>query len=93
MPSRHALFLACVQHRIKAVREAKGLTQAEVANRVDMRPEDFQRFESLRGKKRFNPTLATLLLITEALEIELAELLAPPTDAELKAARQQQDVT
>ena len=79
---RYDLFLTCLKRRIKRVREEKGLTQAEAANRVDMRPEDFQRFESLGSRKRFNPTIETMLKVAEALDVPVEALVREPDDGE-----------
>ena len=67
-------YLSLLKRRIKAAREARGLTQKEVADRIDMKPEDFQRFESRTGKKPFNPTILMLRKIASALTMDVGEL-------------------
>lgn len=76
------LYLSLLKRRIKVAREAKGLTQKEVADMIDMKPEDFQRFESKTGKKPFNPTILTLRKIALALDLDTGELTREIGDVE-----------
>ena len=68
------LYLSLLKRRIKAAREARGLTQKEIADQIDMKPEDFQRFESRTGKKPFNPTILMLRKVARALSVDVGTL-------------------
>ncbi len=57
--------------RVAALRQAAGLTQAKLAERVDVTVETISRLE--RGAA--TPSLASLAAIAEALGVELPELL------------------
>jgi transcriptional regulator with XRE-family HTH domain len=67
----HPSFAAKLGARLRARREARGYTQAELADKVGVSPNYFGVLE--RGLKL--PTLDTLILIAEALEVSPAELL------------------
>lgn len=56
--------------RIAALRQAKGLTQLELAYKCDIESTNVVRLE----KGRTNPTVGTLLKVSQALEVSLAEL-------------------
>jgi transcriptional regulator with XRE-family HTH domain len=60
--------------RIARQRRVVGLTQAELAERAEVQPETVSRIE--RG--RHNPSLGLLILLAEALDLELHELLRLP---------------
>lgn len=57
-------------HRIARQRRAAGLTQAELAERVDVQPETISRLET--GKRAVS--LERMALISESLDLELHEL-------------------
>ena len=56
--------------RIKGLRQARGLSQATLAEKVGMSPKYLSSIE--RGKE--NPTLDTFIRLSAALGVELAEL-------------------
>jgi transcriptional regulator with XRE-family HTH domain len=56
--------------RIKALREASGLSQAKCAARADLDPSTWNRIEQGQG----NPSLSTLTSIAEALGVEVPDL-------------------
>jgi transcriptional regulator with XRE-family HTH domain len=67
----HPSFGAKLGARLRARREARGYTQAQLAEKIGVSPNYFGVLE--RGLKL--PTLGTLILIAEALELSPAELL------------------
>ncbi len=71
--------------RVKAARQAKGVTQEELAEAIDRTVETISNLE--RGKSL--PSLQTLMVIANALGITLSELLedveAPPSPARVHA--------
>jgi transcriptional regulator with XRE-family HTH domain len=56
--------------RIVKLREAKGLKQIDLANKLELDDSAIRRIE----KGRTNPTLETLYKLSNALEISLSEL-------------------
>ena len=62
--------LIALGKRIKSIRKSKGLTQLELAVRVNKDYSSIARLEA----GRTNPTYTTLLKIAEGLEIPVAEL-------------------
>jgi DNA-binding phage protein len=60
--------IAEVMHVIESVREQKNITKAEVARRMDRKPEAVSRL--LRGEGA-NPTLDTLVELADAIGLEL----------------------
>lgn len=71
--------------RIKAARQAKGVTQEELAEAIDRTVETISNLE--RGKSL--PSLQTLMIIANALDMSISELLedaeAPPPPARVRA--------
>ncbi len=71
--------------RIKAIRQAKGMTQEELAEAIDRTVETISNLE--RGKSL--PSVQTLMIIANALDITISELLenaeAPPSPARVRA--------
>lgn len=59
------------QERLRAAREAKGLTQADVANRLGVTRPSYTAIET--GKA--SPSLTTIYKVAKALKIDAAELL------------------
>jgi predicted transcriptional regulator len=53
-----------IGRQLKAMREAAGLTQAEVAARAGVRPEALSRLEAGNG----NPTVSTVERVVKAIE-------------------------
>lgn len=76
--------------RIRELREAKGLTQREIANRIGIDDYYISRLEN----NHVNPTLATMQKIATALDVELRDffpsakaefrITAPKLDRDLK---------
>jgi transcriptional regulator with XRE-family HTH domain len=56
--------------RIKEIRNKRGLTQEQLSERMDINPKYLSSIE--RGKE--NPTLNTLINLSESLEVDLAEV-------------------
>ena len=66
-------ILKVVGKRIKDIRESKGISQVELVGRMqgEIDPTNISRIES----GRTNPTLFTLFRISQALEVQLTDLL------------------
>ena len=62
-----------IGEKIKKIREAKGLSQKEVALAVNMDQSQYSKIE----KGKTDPTTATLQKITNAIGVSLAEIFAP----------------
>lgn len=60
-----------VGHRIKSIRESKGLSQLDVATKCDAEKTTISRLEA----GRTNATIKTFIKIAKALDVELYELL------------------
>jgi transcriptional regulator with XRE-family HTH domain len=56
--------------KIRAIREAKGLSQKEVSLSIDMDPSQYSRIE----KDKTDPTCSTLERVASALGVDVAEL-------------------
>lgn len=63
-------FLKKLGAHVRSLREAKGLTQAALSNRMDKDLQSLQRVE--RGV--INPSIFYLCELAEALEIDISEL-------------------
>lgn len=63
--------LKCLGLNIKAVRKSKGLTQLDLASKVNKDQQSIQRLEA----GRINPSYIYLLEICLGLEVELKEIL------------------
>jgi len=70
--------------RIKSIREANGLTQEKLAEKVDMNAVYLSKIEG--GKE--NPTLNLLIRISTALNVEMWELFDFKHEASSKALRE-----
>jgi len=57
--------------RIRKIRESRGLTQAEVANKVDITPSAYGQIERKAGYTRFQ----TLCKIADALSVKITFLI------------------
>ena len=68
--SKEELFVY-VGKKIKLLREAKGLSQQDLAALCNFEKSNLSRLEA----GRTNPTIATLLKVSQALEIQLSDLL------------------
>ena len=66
------LLFMNIGNKIKTVREAKGLTQKQVALEVDMDPSQYSKIE----KGKTDPTTTTLEKIAKVLHIDVSELFA-----------------
>lgn len=64
-------YLKKLAHNIKKVRKEKGITQVELAYSCGFEKQNMQRIEA--GKT--SPTLKTLLKISDALEVDIKDLL------------------
>ncbi|HEY9082279.1 MAG TPA: helix-turn-helix transcriptional regulator [Vicingaceae bacterium] len=65
--------LETLSTNIRQVRERKGMTKRELAERCGMEESNYWRFENPNDK--LNPTLKILVQICEVLEVDLKELL------------------
>lgn len=65
--------LATLSNNIKLIREKKGMTKRELAERCGMEESNYWRFEN--PTEKLNPTLKILVKICEVLDVELKELL------------------
>lgn len=63
---------------LRRMRKDRGWTQADAAQRLGMKPQQFHQLES-RGN---NTTLVTLARIADAFGADISELLAPVPEAE-----------
>ena len=75
-------FLRTFRLRVRLARMRLNLSQEEAAERVGMPLVTYQVLEAQRST-RTNPSLLTILALSENLEINVADLLSPPTTAEL----------
>ena len=76
--------------QVRQLRVEAGLTQAELASRAGVTVETVARLERvLRGRSsaNSNPSLETLARLSEALGVEVAELLAAPSRAGQRDSR------
>jgi DNA-binding XRE family transcriptional regulator len=80
----HRLFRKVVKTRIRAARERVGLTLEQAAEQLNVSLRYYQRLESASEKIVFNPSLETLLILSEFLHITLEDLLRTPTPQELE---------
>ena len=64
-----------VAERIATVRRAKGLTQEDMADRLDCALKNYQRIESRDGQ---NVTIKTLTRIANILGVTVDDLVPPP---------------
>lgn len=78
------LLFAVIRLRIRRERHAKGLSQEEIAGRIPADVRILQRYEA-RESDVSDPRLKTLYKIASALEIDLGDLLRPPSEKELRA--------
>jgi transcriptional regulator with XRE-family HTH domain len=67
---------------IRALREARGITQIQAARAADMPRATWGHLESGSA----NPTLAVLRRVSQALQVTIEELVAPPREAAKKFA-------
>lgn len=65
--------------RVREIREAKGLTQREIADRIQIDDYYISRLEN----DHINPTLATMQKLARALEVEVRDLF-PATQPEFR---------
>lgn len=88
-----AAFLAVIRARIRAARLARNLSQEEVAAVAQLEPRTYQHLESPMVNRKFNPRLDTLIAVSEALKVDLIDLVRPSSPEELLNARKVQAVT
>ena len=65
-----------VRARLRTWRNARGLTQEQLADRSGLEVKHIQDLES--GRKGFNPTLLTLDALAAALEVDVMQFLFAP---------------
>ena len=65
-------LLAKIGERIVLLRTAKGMTQQEMAAKLDYEKSNMSRLES----GRLNPRIATLYKVAQVLEVSLTDLLS-----------------
>jgi transcriptional regulator with XRE-family HTH domain len=68
--------------RVKELRTASGMTQAELASRAGVTVETVARLERVvrrRSSANANPSLETLARLSEALGVEVTDLLSAPS--------------
>lgn len=70
--------------RIRSLRETRGLTQEQLAEKIDMHPVYLSNIE--RGKE--NPTLNVLIRMSMVLDVEMSELFDFKHEASSKALRE-----
>jgi transcriptional regulator with XRE-family HTH domain len=75
--------IASVGRRVGEIRSERSLTQAALAERLDLALQNLQRIE----QGRQNLTLRTLASIANALGVEVRALLEPPTTPRPKRGR------
>lgn len=68
---RYAKRLKLLGVNVKKIRLAKGLTQEQVSFRANI---SFSTYSTLEAGK-LNPTMATLFAISDAMKVEITELL------------------
>lgn len=67
----HDIYLIVAQN-IKKYRKIKGITQAELAEKVDLSHEFIRRIESKKGQKSFS--VDTIYRIATALDVDISKL-------------------
>lgn len=75
-------FSSKLAHHLRRLRNARGLSQAEAAERIGIAENTYQVYESAKPEDISNPRLGTLLALADAFEIDIAELLNVTYDAE-----------
>jgi transcriptional regulator with XRE-family HTH domain len=78
------LLFAVIRLRIRRARLANGLSQEEAAGRIPADVRVLQRYEA-RESDVSDPRLKTLYKLAAAVGVDLAELVRPPAEEELKA--------
>lgn len=63
-----------VVQNVKRIRREKGLSQKDVAERMDMNPSLYSRLENVSA----NPKISTLQKLCTALEVDLVEIIRDP---------------
>ena len=71
MPRQEKKHLQLIGNNIRKKRDAKGISQQELADNSDVAKSTIQRIE----KGEMNPSVLTLIKISTALQIEVVELL------------------
>jgi transcriptional regulator with XRE-family HTH domain len=75
MDKKKQAFLKKLGERIVAIRETKGITQTELAERCDKDKQSINRLE----KGNVNPSVYYLKQVTEALGVSLEYVMSIPT--------------
>lgn len=73
----HDIYVVIAQN-IKKYRKAKGITQAKLAEMVDLSHEFIRRIESKKGQKTFS--VETIYRIALALDVSVSKLFEVPKD-------------
>jgi transcriptional regulator with XRE-family HTH domain len=79
-----SLYRKVIKKRIRAARESAGLTLEQAAELMNVSLRYYQRLESASEKVMFNPSLDTLLTLSEFLHIQLEDLVKTATLQELE---------
>ncbi|WP_436700248.1 helix-turn-helix domain-containing protein [Nocardioides sp. BYT-33-1] len=78
-PAGWAVYAREIGHNLKRARAALGMSQDDVAFRAGIAPYTYQKFEKGESKPGtpLNPELLTLVAISQALEVDVADMLPP----------------
>lgn len=78
-PAEWAAYAREVGHNLKRARAALGMSQDDIAFRAGIAPNTYQKFEKGESKPGtpLNPELLTMVALSQALEVEVGDLLPP----------------
>ena len=76
------VYLAVVRKRVREARRETGLSQEQVAERVDVTLRHYQRYEA-KVPPGFNASLLTLRVIGKVLKVDITSLVREPSPEEL----------
>lgn len=80
----HDAYVAVIKLRIRQARIERNLRQEDVAEQLHISLRSYQRFESQVADRPFDPKLTSLLMIAEALDLDICELVRAPSWRELR---------